>query len=73
MNMKKVIILDISKKDYEAGLRLMDSAVGLAVTHGMYDIKVAERVFGEKGWFPPYDELVSLKKFKKKIKKGEIQ
>jgi hypothetical protein len=70
--MKKVIILDISKENYENGIRMLNSAIVLMDSHGFWNAESANKIFGEKGWLPEYEEMMSLDEFKKKVKKGEI-
>lgn len=53
---KKMIILDISEEDYEHGRAMLNGAIVMAVVHGAWDNKSAERIFN-KPWLPPWDEL----------------
>jgi hypothetical protein len=55
--MKKMIILDITKEDYEEGMEMLQNAIVLAVTHGMWDGPESLRIFGENGWLPAWDQL----------------
>jgi hypothetical protein len=51
-----LIRLDISKEDYEEGLRMMGQAAQIAWSHGLWDVKKAGKVFTENGWLPPFEE-----------------
>ena len=72
---KKVIVINTTEEKYKTGRSMVICAEEIADIHGCYNRAEALRVFGEKGWLRPWEELENLddfieRKSKKKIDKA---
>lgn len=60
---KKVIVLDVTEKQYTEGLAMLARAIQSAWVHGQWGGERSLEIFGEKGWLPPWEELEDLDTF----------